>query len=143
MQVNFGKVFRKIVGSLISPPVTPPSSFKFLPTLFLYKKKFCKNNEAKVSEKIRANQEHFKVGKFRRSHRMCSLRKGILRNCAKFTGNSQPQGCNFTKIETLAQLLFCEFYEISKNTFFTEHLWVTAFRSSNTKNLKNDDLYFF
>ena len=74
---------------------------------------------------------------------MCSLRKGILRNCAKFTGNSQPQGCNFTKIETLAQLLFCEFYEISKNTFFTEHLWVTAFRSSNTKNLKNDDLYFF
>ena len=24
----------------------------------------------------------------------------------------------------------CEFYEISKNTYFTEHLWVTAFDDS-------------
>ena len=30
------------------------------------------------------------------------------------------------KIETLAQVFSCEFYEISKNTFFTEHLWATA-----------------
>ena len=30
------------------------------------------------------------------------------------------------KKETLAQVFFCEFFEISRNTFFTEHLWTTA-----------------
>ena len=34
--------------------------------------------------------------------------------------------CNFIKKETLAQVFSCEFCEISKKTFFTEHLWVTA-----------------
>ena len=33
---------------------------------------------------------------------------------------------NFVKKETLAQMLSCEFREISKNTFFTEHLLATA-----------------
>ena len=28
--------------------------------------------------------------------------------------------------ETLAKVLFCEFYEIFKNTFFTEHIQATA-----------------
>ena len=32
------------------------------------------------------------------------------------------QACNFIKKETLAQVLSCEFCEIFKNTFFTEHL---------------------
>ena len=36
------------------------------------------------------------------------------------------QACNFIKKETHAQVLSCEFCEISKNTFFTEHLWTTA-----------------
>ena len=30
------------------------------------------------------------------------------------------------KKETLAQVFSCEFCEISKNTFFTKHLWATA-----------------
>ena len=30
------------------------------------------------------------------------------------------------RIETLAQVFSCEFCEISKNTFFTEHVWATA-----------------
>ena len=34
--------------------------------------------------------------------------------------------CNFIKKETLVQVFFCEFCGISKNTFFTEHLRVTA-----------------
>ena len=33
---------------------------------------------------------------------------------------------NFIKKETLAQVFSCEFCKISKNTFFTEHLWATA-----------------
>ena len=28
--------------------------------------------------------------------------------------------------KTLAQVFSCEFSEISKNTFFTEHVWTTA-----------------
>ena len=40
--------------------------------------------------------------------------------------NSQPQACNFIKKEALAQVFFCEFCGISKNSFFTEHLWATA-----------------
>ena len=31
---------------------------------------------------------------------------------------SRLQTCNFIKRETLAQVFSCEFYEISKNTFF-------------------------
>ena len=42
-----------------------------------------------------------------------SVEKGVLKN--------------FIKKETLAQVFSCQFCEISKNTFFTEHLWMTAF----------------
>ena len=33
----------------------------------------------------------------------------------------QTLAYNFIKKETLAQVFSCEFYEIFKNTFFTEH----------------------
>ena len=36
------------------------------------------------------------------------------------------QAYNFIKKETLAQVFSCEFFEISKNNFFTEHLRATA-----------------
>ena len=43
--------------------------------------------------------------------------------------NSQENTCArvsfFIKKETLAQVFSCEFCEISKNTFFTEHLRAT------------------
>ena len=38
----------------------------------------------------------------------------------------RPLAWNFIKKETLAQVFSCEFCEISKNTFFTEHLRMTA-----------------
>ena len=38
----------------------------------------------------------------------------------------RPELRNFIRKETLAQVFSCEFCEISKNTFFTEHLWTTA-----------------
>ena len=44
---------------------------------------------------------------FRSSHWKYSVRKGVLRNLPKFTGK---------------QVFSSEFCEISKNTFFTEHL---------------------
>ena len=37
----------------------------------------------------------------------------------------RPEAYNFIKKETLVQVFSCEFCEISKNTFFTEHLRVT------------------
>ena len=62
---------------------------------------------------------------------MCSI------NCAKFTGKYQYQSlfliklqaeaCNFIKKETLGQVFLCDFCEIFKNTFFTEHLRMTVF----------------
>ena len=63
-------------------------------------------------------------------------KKGVLKNFAKFTGKHLYQSlffnkvagatCNVIKKETLAQVFSCEFCEISKNTFLTEHVWATA-----------------
>ena len=50
--------------------------------------------------------------KDRSSHRRCSVRKVFA--------------CNFIKKESLAQVFSCEFCEISKNTFLTEHLRATT-----------------
>ena len=44
-----------------------------------------------------------------------------------------PEACNFIQKETLAQVFSCEFCEISKNTFFTEHLWTTASKMNDLK----------
>ena len=71
------------------------------------------------------------------SHRRCSIEKGVFRNFAKFTGKHLCQSLFFNKKaglrpatllkeETLAHVLSCEFCEISKNTFLTEHLRTTA-----------------
>ena len=56
------------------------------------------------------------------------MKKGVLRNFAKFTGKHlcqslfyiklQAEACNFTEKKTLAQVFSCEFSEISENTFF-------------------------
>ena len=48
--------------------------------------------------------------------------------CARvsFLIKLQTEAYNFIKKETLAQMLFCEFHEIFKNTFFTEHRRATA-----------------
>ena len=37
-----------------------------------------------------------------------------------------PEACNFIKKESLTQVFSFEFCEISKNTFFTEHLGTTT-----------------
>ena len=70
---------------------------------------------------------------------MCSVRKSVLRNFAKFTGKHLCQGLFFNKVTSLrlATLLKKRIWHrcfpvhfpvhtISKNTFFIEHLWTTA-----------------
>ena len=57
-------------------------------------------------------------------------KKDVDRNFTKFKGKHQCQSFffnkNFTEKETLVQVFSGEFCEISKNTFFTEHLWTAA-----------------
>ena len=61
----------------------------------------------------------------RSSHRRCSIREGVVPG-SLFKWSYRLKACNFIKKEALAQLLSCEYCEISKNTFFTEHLWAAA-----------------
>ena len=54
------------------------------------------------------------------------LKTYFKKGTPKQIASNQPVSCNFVKKETLAQLFSCEFQEISKNIFFTEHLRATA-----------------
>ena len=47
----------------------------------------------------------------------------------------RPEACNFITKKTLVQVFFCEFCEMSRNTFFIEHLWATASVNKITQNL--------
>ena len=60
-------------------------------------------------------KEQKKLVEGRSSHQRCSVKKGALRNFAKLTGKHICQSLFFNKVE------------ISRNTFFTEHVWATAF----------------
>ena len=51
----------------------------------------------------------------RSSHQRCSVKKGVLRNFAKFTGKYLCQCLFFNKVAGLRPAKFCE---ISKNFFF-------------------------
>ena len=72
-------------------------------------------------------------------------KKDVLRNFGKFTGKHLclrlffnkvaglwPEACNLIEKESLTQMFSCEFWKISRNTFFTEHLWTTASESIKT-----------
>ena len=71
---------------------------------------------------------HKSPGILRSSHQRCPVIKVVLRNFAKLTGKHLCQGLFFNKFASLssAQVFSYEFREISKSTFFTEHLWATA-----------------
>ena len=79
-------------------------------------------NVTKLPNSTRVKFHSLNSTKYRSSQRRCPVRKGVLRNFAKF----RPQDCNFIKKETHAQVFSCEFCEIFKNTFFREHLQETA-----------------
>ena len=63
----------------------------------------------------------------RSSHRRYSVKKVFL----EISQNSQENTCVrdsfLIKLQaSLAQVFSCEFCEVSKNSFFTEHIWATA-----------------
>ena len=63
-------------------------------------------------------------------------KKSVLRDFTKFTGKHLCQSLSFNKVaglssatllkKRLAQVFSCEFYEIFKNNFFTEHFWTAS-----------------
>ena len=55
---------------------------------------------------------------------------------ASFLIKLQVLACSFIKKETLEQAFPCEFCEIPKNAFFTEHLRATASVGWYTENTK-------
>ena len=57
---------------------------------------------------------------------LVKLQAAGLRLYLQRSSHQRPDACNFIKKQTLAQVFSCEFYEICKNTFFTEHLWAIA-----------------
>ena len=55
------------------------------------------------------------------------MRTRITPNTGSFYAvKGVAKACNFLKEETLAKVFSFEFCEISKNTYFTQHLWATA-----------------
>ena len=64
----------------------------------------------------------------------CFCKKGFLENFAKFTGKHLCQSLFFNKVsETPAQVLFCEFCEIFKNTYIYRTPLVAAFKNTGAK----------
>ena len=60
--------------------------------------------------------------------------RGVLWKSVFLEISQNSQENNFLKKETPAQVFSCEFCEISKNTFFAEHLWKTASEESSLSN---------
>ena len=69
-------------------------------------------------------QYFFGMVRNRSSHRRRSVRKDVLRNCAKFLGKHLRQSLFFNKVaglrkkETLTRVFSCKFCKLFKNTFF-------------------------
>ena len=59
------------------------------------------------------------------SLKFSKIRKKLPVKESLFFINCRPEVGNFIKKANLAQAFSSEFCEISKNTFFTEHLWAT------------------
>ena len=67
------------------------------------------------------------------SHRILKISQNSQENTCdrdSFIIKLQVKACNFIKKETLAQVFSCEFCEIPKSIFFTEHFWVTPSKNS-------------
>ena len=62
-------------------------------------------------------------------------KKGVLKDFANFTGKHLYRNLFFNKKEALAQVFSCEFCEVFKTIFFTEHLRTIASENKTSKEL--------
>ena len=79
------------------------------------------------------NHQAVDTTNFRSSHRRCPVRKGVLRNFAKFTGKFEFRLSPATLLKKRLwhrcfPVNFAKFLRTSflQNTFSTEHLWAAA-----------------
>ena len=65
--------------------------------------------------------------------KMCFSQTSQENTCVRvsYSIKFQAQAYNFIKKETLRQTFFCEFYEISWNTFLTEQVWTSASKKTH------------
>ena len=92
----------------------------------------CKSYGRKILRKWKKRM----LWKVRSSHQRCSIRKGVFRNFAKIHKKTPvPKARNFIKKETLIQVFFFYFCEISKNTSFTKHIRWLLLKSKISPNL--------
>ena len=121
----FKNVLNSIELPLISFFYTTHSFLKKLKTLKLREKKSFVNNGTFFFQNSKLCSGMVPSIN-RSSHRRCSIRKGVLRNFIKFTGNHLCQSLFFNEVAGLGWVFSCEFCKISLNTFLTQHFWVTA-----------------
>ena len=72
---------------------------------------------------LNCSSKKYQSSTYRRNHRRCSVRKGVLRNFAKFTGKHLYQSLFFNKAATLLKKAFGTgvFQWILRN--FSEHVF--------------------
>ena len=61
----------------------------------------------------------------------------------KFRKIHRTKACNFVTKEILTHVFCCEFCKISRNTFFTEHIWMIASESTGGGGIRNENLKLF
>ena len=79
--------------------------------------------------KFRHQQQQQEENGSRNSHRMFSVRKGVLRKSrarVSFLIKLHAQDCDFIKKETLVQMFSCEFCKNFKSTYFCRTPLVVA-----------------
>ena len=110
-----------------------PKFGKFLWRIWKIKSSTSSLNLCQLNQLAQATTMEATEMNHRSSHQKCSAKKGDIRSFTKFTWKRLCQSLFFNKAasQTFAQVFSCEFCEISKHTFFTEHKWATA---SGTRN---------
>ena len=76
-------------------------------------------------ECLKSGSEEYKII-YRSSHGV-PQKKDVFKKLSNFTGKKQVQACNFVNKRLQTQIFPCEIHDISKNTYFEEHLRTTAF----------------
>ena len=89
-----------------------------------------------VLKRLLRKKKSFQYSKGRSSHWKSPIKKGVIRNLARFKGKYlcknlfliklKASACSFIKKETLAEVFSCEFGKIYKNTFLILYLLATA-----------------
>ena len=102
-----------------------PNTQFFLVGIFLYSDWIQENTD----------QKKLRIGTLFTQRKIWETSK-IFANIAYCKRQKQPQEVFCKKKEALVHVFFCKFCKISKNIFFTDHIWATASALFNLPELK-------